>query len=78
MWDWINCHIAHRHEFVVWTGSNEVFLRCLRCGCRSSGWRVTSPSGEAHVHSTPAGDASRRHGIIAATLAMLGLSLVQR
>lgn len=40
MWDWINCHLAGRHEYVVWTNSNRVFLRCLRCGRRSNGWHV--------------------------------------
>ncbi len=76
MWDWINCHVAGRHEYSVWSDSNRMFLRCLRCGRRSNGWDVA-----AHQDDAPAGprriDAravrQRRGGLMAGALSLFGL-----
>lgn len=79
MWDWINCHLARRHEFVVWTDTNAMFLRCLRCGRRSSGWQVAPPADGAHRHaSPPRGGTRNRHGLIAGARALLGLAHAER
>jgi hypothetical protein len=53
MWNWFNCYLSGRHEFGVWCEPGTVFLRCMHCGRRSSGWavndrtqRTTSPAGK--------------------------------
>ncbi len=82
MWDWINCHIAGRHEYAVWSDSNRMFLRCLRCGRRSNGWEMTPSQQAAQAEvtrppQTPHG--GMRHGRLAASImAMIGLSLFGR
>jgi hypothetical protein len=40
MWDWINCHILGRHEETVCCEAGTVFLRCLHCSRRSTGWEL--------------------------------------
>src|SRR6202011_2767364 len=40
MWNWFNCYLSGRHEFGVWCEPGAVFLRCLHCGRRSSGWAL--------------------------------------
>jgi len=52
MWKWVQCYLSGRHEFGVWCEPGTIFLRCMHCGKRSSGWAVvpkaqtltTSPS----------------------------------
>ena len=82
MWDWINCHVAGRHEYAVWSDSNRLFLRCLRCGRRSNGWDVATADGDGQQRMQAAdhqaAHARTRHGLIAGALSLLGLSLVGR
>jgi hypothetical protein len=40
MWKWFNCYLSGRHDFGMWCESGEIFLRCVHCGKRSSGWSV--------------------------------------
>jgi hypothetical protein len=40
MWNWFNCYLSGRHEFGVWCEPGAIFLRCLHCGRRSSGWAL--------------------------------------
>ena len=40
MFDWFNCYLSGRHEFGVWCEPGAIFLRCLHCGRRSSGWSL--------------------------------------
>ena len=47
MWKWINCYISGRHEFGVWCEPGNIFLRCVHCGSRSSGWAIDAK----HVHT---------------------------
>ena len=42
MWNWFNCYLSGRHEFGVWCEPGAIFLRCVHCGKRSSGWDVAS------------------------------------
>ncbi len=78
MWDWINCHLAGRHEYAVWSDSNRMFLRCLRCGRRSNGWKVaTNEEDGRHVHR-PGEDGRARRNLIAGALSLIGLSLIGR
>ena len=48
MWNWFNCYLSGRHEFGVWCEPGAIFLRCVHCGRRSSGWalgaKATSPA----------------------------------
>jgi hypothetical protein len=81
MWDWINCHLAGRHEYAVWSDSHRMFLRCLRCGRRSNGWNVAdSDEGTTrHVHQQHGDHDHAGHGrLIANALSLLGLSLIGR
>jgi hypothetical protein len=58
MWELIHCYLSGRHDYGVWCESGEMFLRCVHCGKRSSGWAVevrfhkTAPV-TAAVRSTP-------------------------
>jgi hypothetical protein len=61
MWDLFNCYLSGRHEFSTWCEPGSVFLRCIHCGKRSSGWaldqkpqRKTAPATATHVHVPPA------------------------
>ncbi len=40
MWNWFNCYLSGRHEFGVWCEPGAIFLRCVHCGKRSSGWDI--------------------------------------
>jgi hypothetical protein len=40
MWDLINCYLSGRHDYAMWCGSGQMFLRCVHCGKRSAGWAV--------------------------------------
>jgi hypothetical protein len=40
MLNWFNCYLSGRHEFGVWCEPGTVFLRCVHCGKRSSGWAL--------------------------------------
>jgi hypothetical protein len=46
MWDWFNCYLSGRHDYGKWCESGTVFLRCIHCGRRSSGW-VLGPEAAA-------------------------------
>jgi hypothetical protein len=56
MWNWFNCYLSGRHEFGVWCEPGAIFLRCVHCGRRSSGWSVNGP--DAHPAAIPAKPAS--------------------
>jgi hypothetical protein len=66
MWNLFNCYLSGRHDFSTWCEPGSVFLRCLHCGKRSSGWaleqkpqRLTAPVLTAlpSVHVAPAASA---------------------
>ena len=40
MWNWFNCYLSGRHEFGVWCEPGAIFLRCVHCGRRSTGWAI--------------------------------------
>ena len=42
MWNWFNCYLSGRHDFGVWCQPGAIFLRCVHCGKRSSGWTVVA------------------------------------
>ena len=53
MWNWFNCYLSGRHEYGVWCEPGAIFLRCVHCGKRSSGWDVASPHGLAAPPTIP-------------------------
>ena len=66
MFNWFNCRVSGRHEYGVWCEPGAIFLRCVHCSRRSSGWavdpgsrrqagamRVTAPAPAAESPSHP-------------------------
>ena len=45
MWNWFNCYLSGRHEYGKWCEPGSIFLRCIHCGRRSSGWALDGKSG---------------------------------
>jgi hypothetical protein len=69
MWNWFNCYLSGRHEYGMWCEPGTIFLRCVHCGRRSSGWAldgkaarasITRPKAKALDPSTTAVQAVRR------------------
>jgi hypothetical protein len=42
MWNRLKCYLSGHHEYGVWCEPGAIFLRCVHCGQRSSGWAVES------------------------------------
>ena len=42
MWNLFNCYLSGRHDYGMWCEPGQIFLRCVHCGKRSSGWSVTT------------------------------------
>ncbi|HJZ71777.1 MAG TPA: hypothetical protein VKE51_08550 [Vicinamibacterales bacterium] len=40
MWNLFNCYVSGRHDYGMWCEPGQIFLRCIHCGKRSSGWSV--------------------------------------
>jgi hypothetical protein len=40
MWNLFNCYLSGRHDYGMWCDAGAIFLRCVHCGKRSSGWAV--------------------------------------
>ena len=40
MWNWFNCYLSGRHDYGMWCEPGAIFLRCIHCGKRSSGWAL--------------------------------------
>ena len=50
MWNWFNCYLSGRHEYGVWCEPGAIFLRCVHCGRRSSGWDINAkPHPDVHA-----------------------------
>jgi hypothetical protein len=45
MWNWLNCYLSGRHDFGISCQPGAIFLRCIHCGKRSSGWALENQSG---------------------------------
>ena len=61
MWNWFNCYLSGRHEYGVWCEPGAIFLRCVHCGKRSSGWAIEAKPAPpmSHAHPPPAPPVSR-------------------
>jgi hypothetical protein len=42
MWNWFNCYLSGRHDFSAWCEPGAIFLRCVHCGRRSTGWDMNA------------------------------------
>jgi len=51
MWNWFNCYLSGRHDFSAWCEPGAIFLRCVHCGKRTTGWDVNT---KIHAHPQPA------------------------
>ena len=40
MWNLFNCYMSGRHDYGIWCEKGAIFLRCVHCGKRSSGWAI--------------------------------------
>ena len=40
MWNLLNCYMSGRHDYGMWCDKGAIFLRCVHCGKRSSGWAI--------------------------------------
>lgn len=40
MWKWFNCYLSGRHDYGMSCEPGAIFLRCMHCGKRSTGWTV--------------------------------------
>ena len=40
LWNLFNCYLSGRHDYGMWCEPGQIFLRCVHCGKRSSGWAV--------------------------------------
>lgn len=40
MWNLFNCYLSGRHDYGMWCEPGAIFLRCVHCGNRSSGWSL--------------------------------------
>ncbi|MGE0705792.1 MAG: hypothetical protein AB7F99_06455 [Vicinamibacterales bacterium] len=38
MFNWIGCYLAGRHDYGICCEPGTIFLKCVHCGRRSSGW----------------------------------------
>jgi hypothetical protein len=50
MWNWFNCYLSGRHDYGMWCEPGAIFLRCVHCGRRSSGWTIGAEP-NAHTHA---------------------------
>jgi hypothetical protein len=41
MWNFFSCYLSGRHDYGMWCEPGAIFLRCVHCGKRSSGWTVS-------------------------------------
>jgi hypothetical protein len=73
MWKWFNCYLSGRHEYGKWCEPGAIFLRCIHCGKRSSGW-VVDPKAQSrmpHVHEHQPKTASTLAAVASATSRVL-------
>jgi hypothetical protein len=53
-WNWLSCYLSGRHDYSAWCEPGTIFLRCVHCGRRSSGWSVDpKPRHQAALPAPP-------------------------
>ena len=73
MWKWFGCYLSGRHDYGKWCESGAIFLRCIHCGKRSSGWVLDSKAtvGVTDVHEHRAKAPSTLTAVATATSRVL-------
>jgi hypothetical protein len=68
MWNLFNCYLSGRHDYGMWCEPGAIFLRCMHCGKRSSGWAVVPKPAvavqRAPVAQTVAAPAARKTRVL--------------
>ena len=54
LWNFFNCYLSGRHDYGMWCEPGQIFLRCVHCGKRSSGWAVERKGPPAPPRATVA------------------------
>lgn len=54
MWNLFNCYMSGRHDYGMWCEKGAIFLRCVHCGNRSSGWAIDPKPLKATPRATAA------------------------
>jgi hypothetical protein len=49
MWNWFNCYLSGKHEYLISCEKGAVFLRCPHCGRRTPGWAVEGQARKSPV-----------------------------
>jgi hypothetical protein len=44
MFNQVYCYLSGHHDFCVRCEPGEIYLRCIHCGKRSSGWAINNGS----------------------------------
>ena len=57
MWNLFNCYLSGRHDYGMWCEPGAIFLRCMHCGKRSSGWAL-APKPALAVERAPVAKAA--------------------
>ena len=65
MWNWFNCYLSGRHEYGPWCEPGAIFLRCVHCGKRSSGWALGPEAQHAPKPSPPVAKTTAAAAVIA-------------
>lgn len=68
MWNWFNCYLSGRHEYGMWCEPGAIFLRCVHCGRRSSGWALDGRAATSSINH-PRGKATIDRSVSAAPAA---------
>jgi hypothetical protein len=54
MWNFLNCYLSGRHDYGMRCEPGAIFLRCIHCGRRSSGWALDQKEQAPLAHLTVA------------------------
>jgi hypothetical protein len=54
MWNLFNCYLSGRHDYGMWCEPGQMFLRCVHCGKRSSGWTIGKTEPMSQPRPAPA------------------------
>jgi hypothetical protein len=54
MWSLFNCYLSGRHDYGMWCEPGAIFLRCVHCGKRSSGWAMDVKASNSAPRPKPA------------------------
>jgi hypothetical protein len=59
MFNLLNCYLSGRHDYDMWGEKGTIFLRCVHCGKRSSGWAIDPKPAKTALKPTRKVDSPR-------------------